>query len=355
MAKGKTANPAQRLQVFHAHKKLKWTAYQIQRNLFRGQREGQYLFSARTIKKWTDAIDRSRGDYVAFLRGPDNKQKSGRKRVLSGIEVLYIKGMVRRKGAAFQMKDLYKRFVKEFYQVGALMPSLSTFERTVRKRLGLPKPMTRKRLEYRHRHQNAFTICRFIRRVAPFDHRTWADMDEMKLRPADFKRGWGYAQRGDPAEARQIVIGNRRFVVYACLVYHGFSSWQFHECNTNHTHTTDFIRHKVRPFMDNTMRGLIDNASQHHHDDVRAALDEAFRGVWYYSPAYTPRLKPIERAFSLIKRYLRLHEDEVLLDPPKWINKAFQRYSVLGPKGHKCSGFWNVYARMNQSFLAGQI
>jgi hypothetical protein len=31
--------------------------------------------------------------------------------------------------------------------------------------------------------------------------------------------------------------------------------------------------------MDNTMRGLIDNASQHHHDDVRAALDEAFRGV----------------------------------------------------------------------------
>jgi hypothetical protein len=77
MAKGKTANPAQRLQVFHAHKKLKWTAYQIQRNLFRGQREGQYLFSARTIKKWTDAIDRSRGDYVAFLRGPDNKQKSG--------------------------------------------------------------------------------------------------------------------------------------------------------------------------------------------------------------------------------------------------------------------------------------
>jgi hypothetical protein len=45
----------------------------------------------------------------------------------------------------------------------------------------------------------------------------------------------------------------------------------------------------------------------------------------------------------------------VLLDPPKWINKAFQRYSVLGSKGHKCSGFWNVYARMNQSFLAGQI
>jgi hypothetical protein len=203
MAKGKTANPAQRLQVFHAHKKLKWTADQIQRTLFRGQREGQYLFSARTIKKWTDTIDRSRGDYVAFLRCPD-KQKSGRKRVLSGMEVLYIKGMVRRKGAAFQMKDLYKRFVKEFYQVGALMPSLSTFERTVRKRLGLPKPITRKRLEYRHRHQNAFTIGRFIRRVAPFDHRTWADMDEMKLRPADFKRGWGYAQRGDPAEARQI-------------------------------------------------------------------------------------------------------------------------------------------------------
>ena len=61
------------------------------------------------------------------------------------------------------------------------MPSLSTFERTVRKRLGLPMPITRKRLEYRHRHQNAFTISRFIKRVAPFDHCTWADMDEMKL------------------------------------------------------------------------------------------------------------------------------------------------------------------------------
>ena len=33
------------------------------------------------------------------------------------------------------------------------------------------------------------------KRVVPFDHLTWADIDEMKLRPADFKRGWGYAQR----------------------------------------------------------------------------------------------------------------------------------------------------------------
>ena len=111
--KGKTAVPAQRLQVFHAHKKLKWSTKQIQRNLFAGQRAGEYIFALSTIKKWTDTIDRSRGDYVDFLRGPYNKQKSGRKRVF-GVEVLYIKGMVRRKGAAIQKKDLYKRFVKEF-------------------------------------------------------------------------------------------------------------------------------------------------------------------------------------------------------------------------------------------------
>jgi hypothetical protein len=39
MAKGKTSIPAQRLQVFHAHKKLKWTAHQFQRyySLGRGQ------------------------------------------------------------------------------------------------------------------------------------------------------------------------------------------------------------------------------------------------------------------------------------------------------------------------------
>jgi len=169
-----------------------------------------------------------------------------------------------------------------------------------------------------------------------------------------WKQLYGYAPEGEPALARQIYIGTRAFSVIAAMGVYGFVCWTIFEENLNHTHVEEFIRTKVQPLM-HGQRGLVDNAGSHHANDVRAALDAAFNGQWLYASPYSPHLKPIERGFSLIKGFLRDHEDEAVINPVVWINHAFERYSVGGMHGHSCFGFWNAYRRLHTAFQAGHI
>ena len=50
----------------------------------------------------------------------------------------------------------------------------------------------------------------------------------------------------------------------------------------------------------------------------------------FFSPAYSPDMKPIEKGFSQIKRWLRHHENEALLQS---INKCFNLYSTTAKRG----------------------
>ena len=104
-----------------------------------------------------------------------------------------------------------------------------------------------------------------------------------------------------------------------------------------------FIEEKCVPVILPGDIGLIDNASIHSTAESKEALDMAFDEDWTFCPTYSPRLKPIERIFGLIKGYLRDHEIEALLDPEGWIIKAFERYSCTGSHGHVVKNFWNVY------------
>jgi hypothetical protein len=195
----------------------------------------------------------------------------------------------------------------------------------------------------------------FLLRAAPFPPHEWIDIDEMKQVPKDFEQKYGYSQEGNPAIATQFIIGTRAFSVIAGMESNGFNAWTITENeNINHTHVEEFIRTKIAPIAFGK-RGLVDNASSHHMADVRAALDAAFAGRWLYSSPYSPHLKPIERGFKLIKDFIQLHEVEAIADPITWINSAFQEYSVGGPQGHVCRGFWNVYVRLHQSFQDGLV
>jgi hypothetical protein len=54
-------------------------------------------------------------------------------------------------------------------------------------------------------------------------------------------------------------------------------------------------------------------------------------------------MKPIERGFSMIKYWLRAHENEGLLDPIGLITRAFELYSVGGHRGFHAQHHFDFY------------
>ena len=118
----------------------------------------------------------------------------------------------------------------------------------------------------------------------------------------------------------------------------------------SYTHE-DFILFldKLRPYLTIRSYALIDNSSTHKTLPALYKLNDVFNGRYAFSAEYSPYLKPIEKGFSLVKRYLRHHEDDALLNPIRWINKAFRRYSNRRSKGENVRGNWNILFN-NHSF-----
>ena len=60
---------------------------------------------------------------------------------------------------------------------------------------------------------------------------------------------------------------------------------------------------------------------------------------------HSPRLKPIERGFANVKRYIRAlewtHQGET--NPIGLIHEAFTHYSVHGAGSHAANEHWNTY------------
>jgi len=82
---------------------------------------------------------------------------------------------------------------------------------------------------------------------------------------------------------------------------------------------------------------IIDNSSTHKTVPALTALRDCFRGQYAFSAQYYPDLKPIEKGFSQVKRWLRNQEDACLADPIFWINKAFGLCSVQGRRSNRGS------------------
>lgn len=95
---------------------------------------------------------------------------------------------------------------------------------------------------------------------------------------------------------------------------------------------SNFVR-RLRRHLVNGATGLLDNAQTHHTIEARNDLEEAFDGNYYFVPPYSPHLKPIEKGFKLVKEYLKqINEDEALLNPINFINRAFTLFSIGGER-----------------------
>ena len=141
-------------------------------------------------------------------------------------------------------------------------------------------------------------------------------LDETKSNPESFLNKWGWSPRGEECLQEQIIIGTRSFSTIAAVTPLGFLCWSIYEFNISHVEYCDFIRDVLSPALNDQQVGIIDNATTHHHAESLDQMDICFQGKYYFVPAYSPHLKPIEPCcFKLVKNYIRNHEQEALLDP----------------------------------------
>ena len=230
--------------------------------------------------------------------------------------------------------------------------SLSTIRRHVTDRLR----WSRKVLERRNVNIDPEMQLTFMEDMAVRDVNSFKDIDEMSISPSDFHKRYGYAPVGSDAIKTQIVIGTRSFSSIAMLGEAGIEAFDWIENETfDGERFAAFVNSKCMPVLFPGDIGILDNASIHRTTVAREAMEAAFSGDWTFCPPYSPQLKPIERVFALIKHFLRENETAALLDPPFWINSAFQRFSVDGSHNYIVSNFWNLYHRNRLSYLNSSL
>ena len=89
-----------------------------------------------------------------------------------------------------------------------------------------------------------------------------------------------------------------------------------------------FLVVRVGPLLDVDNVIILDNARTHLTAEVRVTLQQITGGNYCFSPPYSPNLKPIEKFFALVKRYIQEHEDEELRNPVDFIRHTFSLLEI---------------------------
>lgn len=198
--------------------------------------------------------------------------------------------------------------------------------------------------EYRNINVDEIEGLNYMELMAQIDPDWLLDIDEQSEAPDDFRNRVAHAYRGKPSVRTQIVIGTRTFSVIACLSVYGFICYSIYEGNIGSEEFNQFLR-LLQPRLLPNHWNIIDNARIHHTIETRIHMDQIFNGRWTYCARYSPHLKPIELAFSLIKRYLRDNELRAQLNPVALITEAFEIFSVGGARADSVYNMFNLYRR----------
>lgn len=117
-------------------------------------------------------------------------------------------------------------------------------------------------------------------------------------------------RRGEEAYALQVIIRGKTYAVHAAVCEDGFLAWQVFECNVASAEVCKFIRDKLAPVFPSDAFLILDNASNQKHASVQIAMEGYLQGRYFYCSPYSPKLKPIERAFSMVRSWIRNHEND---------------------------------------------
>jgi len=149
---------------------------------------------------------------------------------------------------------------------------------------------------------------------------------------------------GEPAFLPQFVIGDRTFSLIASVCYLGILCWKIYEdSSVNGDDVYVYLRDTLEPYLENHHFGIFDNAKVQKKNICVIEMERIFTGKYAFISPYSPHFNPIERVFSLIRRYLRDNEQYAVLHPVEALNDACKKYSVNGTDGEVCGEFFNLY------------
>ena len=178
------------------------------------------------------------------------------------------------------------------------------------------------------------------------------DIDETKQDQQSRELKFGFAPEGEVCIKDQIIINNTAYSTIAAVTPMGFMAWRIFEGNIDHIEFISFLIEDISPHILPHHHVVLDNATIHHAQETRIALEEIFVGNYCYSARYSPHLKPIEPCFALVKEWIRNHEDEATLDPVGTINEAFAMlFAIGGERANSVRGHWNGYFANYAAFL----
>lgn len=272
-----------------------------------------------------------------YVHSHRNNNIGGRNKLLTSTAIYYITSLLNENHYT-SLKTLITEFINLYYTNPEDAPSYSTFYRAICNENFSRKVMERRNINIDH--EERFNFLENIKFLHPS---MIIDIDETASSPEQFYEKYGWSKVGEKCIRTQITIGTRHFTVVAAYSDRGFLCWDIIEGSYNSDTFIRFLRDTVYPMIIPGQCIIVDNASVHHTAEAEAALEQYSYGMFLFSPRYSPDLKPIEKGFALVKRWLREHEIEALENPVNYINFAFELYSTTGERGHIAKNHWKDY------------
>ncbi len=136
---------------------------------------------------------------------------------------------------------------------------------------------------------------------------------------------------------------SKRWSILPAFTVSGYLSYLIYQGSITATIFNGFIRDQVLPHCGRYEDGdplsvlVVDNASIHWNSDLVDMLDEA--GVLLARlPPYSPDLNPIETSFSVLKAWIKRHQDMAIIyqegDYGEFLKLAIEAQEGRGDPGH---------------------
>jgi hypothetical protein len=209
------------------------------------------------------------------------------------------------------------------------VPSTSSIERSLKR-----TELKRKRCTFLSNAQNPVEVYDHMARMANVDVDDIINIDETSANSKKFRptHGRGIGEVVIP----EFRIGEKMYSAIAALTTAGFLP-----CTKIYDSACDSVSiqsylNGLEPFVLQDSVCLLDNASVNVCEDSLQVVDRVFNGRWARNAAYSPRLAPIERGFSLVWRLVQQRWEEAQRDPIRVLEECFRYYEVGQPGGIAC-------------------
>lgn len=174
---------------------------------------------------------------------------------------------------------------------------------------------TRKKIDKhaieRYTEYNKVLRDEFLAEVSLYPKEDMFFVDESGIHLLLLLRVFGYTRRGKRySKAKQYLKGKKLNLLSAINYNLGLVAYRITDANTTTTDFNSFILEQVLPSVPPEGVIILDNASFHHSDELRAAIELQGRHLLFLPP-YSPIYNPIELSYSFVKEKLRQLRAEV--------------------------------------------